>query len=66
MFTDAQSVRALYLNSSYQQVTFKTDTNNDGQPDVAGPYNLNYSKVGCSWSSWGAAADSAATAAGIT
>ena len=65
MFTDAQSVRALYLNSSYQQVTFKTDTNNDGQPDVAGPYNLNYSKVGCSWSSWGAAADSAATAAGI-
>lgn len=65
MFTDPQSVRALYLNSSYQQVTFKTDTNNDGIPDVAGPFTLNYSKVGCSWSTWGAAADSAATAAGI-
>ncbi|MEY4706128.1 MAG: hypothetical protein RL042_2333, partial [Nitrospirota bacterium] len=65
LFTNAQSVRSLYLNSSYQQVTFKTDTNNDGQPDVVGPYNLALSKVGCNWSQWGAAADSAATAAGV-
>lgn len=65
MFTDAQSVRTLYLNSSYQQVTFRTDSNNDGQADVVGPYNLAYSKVGCNWSQWGSAADSAATGAGV-
>lgn len=65
IFTATQSMRALYLNSSYGQVTFKTDTDGNGQPDVVGPYNLSLSKVGCNWSTWGAAADSAAQAAGI-
>ncbi|MDR4464179.1 MAG: hypothetical protein MRJ66_07930 [Nitrospira sp.] len=65
IFTAAQSMRALYLNSSYGQVTFKTDTDGNGQPDVVGPYNLSLSKVGCNWSSWGTAADSAAQAAGV-
>jgi Gametolysin peptidase M11 len=65
IFTATQSMRALYLNSSYGQVTFKTDTDGNGQPDVVGPYNLSLSKVGCNWSSWGTAADSAAQAAGV-
>jgi len=65
LFTAAQSMRALYLNSSYGQVTFKTDTDGNGQPDVVGPYNLSLSRAGCNWSQWGAAADSAAQAAGV-
>ena len=65
IFTATQSMRALYLNSSYGQVTFKTDTDGNGQPDVIGPYHLSLSKVGCNWSSWGTAADSAAQAAGV-
>ncbi|MDH4154948.1 MAG: hypothetical protein OEV01_14275 [Nitrospira sp.] len=65
IFTATQSMRALYLNSSYGQVTFKTDTDGNGQPDVVGPFNLSLSKVGCNWSSWGTAADSAAQAAGV-
>lgn len=65
IFTATQSMRALYLNSSYGQVTFQTDTDGNGQPDVLGPYNLSLSKVGCNWSSWGTAADSAAQAAGV-
>lgn len=65
IFTATQSMRALYLNSSYGQVTFKTDTDGNGQPDVVGPFTLSLSKVGCNWSSWGNAADSAAQAAGI-
>src|SRR5262245_13315663 len=65
IFTATQSMRALYLNSSYGQVTFKTDTDGNGQPDVVGPYNLSLSKVGCNWPAWGAAADSAAQAAGV-
>jgi hypothetical protein len=65
IFTATQSMRALYLNSSYGQVTFKTDTDGNGQPDVIGPYNLSLSKVGCNWSSWGTAADSAAQATGV-
>src|SRR5262245_36566756 len=65
LFTATQSMRALYLSSSYGQVTFKTDTDGNGQPDVVGPYNLSLSKVGCNWSAWGTAANSAAQAAGV-
>lgn len=65
IFTATQSMRALYLNSSYGQVTFKTDTDGNGQPDVVGPYNVSLSKLGCNWSAWGTAADSAAQAAGV-
>ena len=65
VFTDTQSTSALYLNSSYQQVTFQADTDGNGQPDVVGPYNLSLSRVGCDWSSWGNAADSAAQAQGV-
>lgn len=65
IFTATQSMRAHYLSSSYGQVTFKTDTDGNGQPDVVGPYNLPLSKVGCNWSAWGTAADSAAQAAGV-
>lgn len=65
LFTATESMRALYLNSSSGQVTFKPDTNGDGQPDVVGPYTLSLSKVGCNWSQWGTAADSAAQAAGV-
>ncbi len=65
IFTATQSMRELYLNSSYGQVTFKTDTDGNGQPDVVGPYNISLSKVGCNWSAWGTAADIAAQAAGV-
>jgi hypothetical protein len=65
IFTTTQSMRALYLDSSYGQVTLKPDTDGNGQPDVVGPYNISLSKVGCNWSAWGTAADSAAQAAGV-
>ncbi|MDH5195326.1 MAG: hypothetical protein OEW32_16690, partial [Nitrospira sp.] len=65
IFTATQSMRALYLNTSYGQVTFKTDTDGNGQPDVVGPFTLSLSKVGCNWSSWGTAADNMAQAAGV-
>lgn len=65
IFTATESMRALYLNSSYGQVTFKMDTDGNGQPDVVGPFNLSLSKVGCNWSAWGTAADSAVQASGV-
>jgi hypothetical protein len=65
IFTATQSMRALYLNSSYGQVTFRADTDGNGQPDVVGPFNLSLSRAGCDWASWGAAADSAAQVAGV-
>jgi hypothetical protein len=65
VFTNPQSMRNLYLNSSYGQTTFRADTNGDGQPDVVGPYNLNVSRVGCNWTEWSNAANSAAQAEGV-
>ena len=64
LYTATQSMSALYLNSSYGQLGFKADTNGDQQPDVIGPFQIGLSRVGCNYSSWASAADSAAQAAG--
>lgn len=65
LYTAPQSMRALYLNTSYGQTSFKTDTNGDTKPDVYGPFTVAQSRVGCNYYAWASAADSAAQAAGV-
>jgi hypothetical protein len=65
IFGATESMRALYLNSSHGQLTFKTDTDGNGQPDVVGPFNLSLSKDGCDWLAWSVAVDQAAQAVGV-
>ncbi len=68
MYTGASSVRDLYLQSSLGQLNFVPDTDNNGQPDVFGPFLVNYSYSPantCDYITWTNAAEAAAQAAGI-
>jgi hypothetical protein len=65
MFTGENSVARTYAETSYGQVSIPADTDGDGQPDVFGPFDVDYSASGCDYRGWGYAADDAASAAGI-
>ena len=65
LYLDSKSMSKLYLNTSYNQLSFKADTNGDAKPDVVGPFNVGLSRVGCNYYSWADAADKAAQAAGV-
>jgi len=65
LYNSPQSMSKLYLSTSYEQLSFKADSNGDGTPDVVGPFNIGVSRVGCNYSSWATAADQAAQAAGV-
>ncbi len=66
--TTARSVRDFYLQNSFDQLEFVPDSNNDGAPDVFGPYSINYNynqPNACNYYAWAEAAEAAAQAAGI-
>lgn len=61
-----RSVRGLYQAASLGQVNFVPDSNNDGVPDVFGPFTINYSYTGtCDYLYWTQAAEAAVQQAGI-
>jgi len=61
-----RSVRELYQQASLGQLNFTPDTDNNGKPDVFGPFTINYSYTGtCDYQNWTAAAEAAAQQAGI-
>jgi PKD repeat protein len=66
IYTNPQSVDGLYRASSYQQLSFNPDSDNDGSPDIFGPFTIadNATDV-CDERAWANAADTAAKAAGI-
>jgi hypothetical protein len=58
MFTGAESVAGLYLETSFGNIWFTGD--------VVGPYAINYNSSGaCDYSKWATAADAAAQADGV-
>ncbi|MFO1434008.1 MAG: DNRLRE domain-containing protein [Candidatus Competibacteraceae bacterium] len=66
MYTGTRSVNDLYRKASLDQLGFVADTDNNGQPDVFGPFTVNdYASQSCNYVGWAQAAEAAATAAGI-
>ncbi len=65
MFTDVRSVDGLYREASLGKVSFPSDTDGDGNPDVFGPFAINYDNSTCDYYSWAYAAELAAQNAGI-
>lgn len=65
MFTDVRSVAGLYHEASLGQMSFPADSDGDGNPDVFGPFAINYNNSTCDYYSWAYAAESAAQLAGI-
>ncbi len=65
MFTDSRSVDGLYREASLGQMSFPADTDGNGQPDIFGPFTVNYDNSNCDYYSWASAAESAAQAAGV-
>ncbi len=66
MYTGARSVDKLYRAASLGQLGFVADSNNDGLPDVYGPFTINhYAAQGCNYYAWAEATEAAATAAGV-
>lgn len=60
-----RSVDALYRTASIDQLSFQLDANNDGSPDVFGPYEIPYSGSSCEYYAWAQAAEAAAEAEGV-
>jgi PKD repeat protein len=66
LYTNPQSTDGLFRTSSYQQLSFSPDTNNDGEPDIFGPFTIaDNARDDCDEITWAEAADAAAKAAGI-
>lgn len=65
MYTNSRSVDGLYREASLGQLGFTQDTDGDSQPDVFGPFAINYDNSTCNYYDWAYAAESAAQAAGI-
>lgn len=67
VYTGASSVDSLFREMSFNLVSFPGDTNQNGQPDVFGPFTINATTAETcddTWD-WAEAADAAAQAAGI-
>ena len=65
MWRSDRSVSGLYQEASLGQFSFEADSNNDGAPDVFGPFTIPESSPGCKFQDWGYAAEQAAESAGI-
>ncbi len=66
MYTGDRSVDKLYRAASLGQLGFVADTDNNGAPDVFGPFTINYyASQSCNYVAWAQAAEAAAQAAGI-
>lgn len=64
LYTSSRSTNKNFQLSSFSQVNFIRDTNNDGKADIY-TVNLNYESQDCNYSKWAADAKSAAANAGI-
>ncbi len=64
LFTGPQSLQKNFQNSSFNQVHFVRDTNNDGKPDIY-VVDLNYAATDCDIQKWAADAESAIVQAGV-
>lgn len=61
-----RSVAEYFADTSFGQVSMPRDTNNDNQPDVFGPFKINYSISGnCDFDGWASAARSVASNSGV-
>lgn len=67
VYTGGSSVDSLYREMSFNLASFPSDTNQDGQPDVFGPFTINATTAGtcADTEAWADAADAAAQAAGV-
>lgn len=65
MYGGSSSVDALYREMSFGLVSFPGDTNQDGQPDVFGPFTVPGTKSFCDPVAWAEAADAAAASSGV-
>ncbi|MFO1434005.1 MAG: DNRLRE domain-containing protein [Candidatus Competibacteraceae bacterium] len=66
MYTGTRSVDKLYRAASLGQLGFVADSDNNGTPDIFGPFTVNDSAVqSCDYLAWAQAAETAAQAAGI-
>jgi hypothetical protein len=65
MWTGSRSVDGLFQETSFGQLRFPPDSDGDFEPDVFGPFSINYSGTSCNYYDWAVAAESAAQAAGV-
>ena len=66
LFDNALSAARQYEASSNGQLSFKRDTDGDGQTDIFGPFTINAdATASCDYYDWAYRAESAAEAAGI-
>ena len=65
MYTDARSVDGLYREASRGQLRLLADSDGDGNPDVFGPYTINYDNSTCNYYDWAYAAEAAAQNSGV-
>ncbi len=65
MFTGSRSTAGVIQSGSYGQMTFPADTDQDGSPDVFGPFLIDYDSTVCDYYGWASAADAAAEGAGV-
>lgn len=66
MYDNTSSVRGLYDASSYGQLSFNRDTDNDGKADVFGPFTIDAdATASCDYYDWAYKAEAAAKSAGI-
>ncbi|MFO1434009.1 MAG: hypothetical protein U1F76_28610 [Candidatus Competibacteraceae bacterium] len=66
MYTGTRSVAELYSQASLGQLQFVADSDNNGAPDVFGPFTIDYSAAqNCDYHAWAEAAENAAVTAGI-
>ncbi len=65
MYYGDKSVDSLYRESSRDMLGFEADVDANGQADVFGPFQVNYTNETCNYYDWSAAAETAATEAGI-
>lgn len=64
-YTDAQSSRVVYEQSSRNQVTFKRDVDGDGNADVFGPFTIAATTGSCDHNVFATQGAAAATTAGV-
>ncbi len=65
MFTGSRSTAGVIQAGSFGQMTFPADTDQDGAPDVFGPFLIDYDSTVCDYYGWAQAADAAAESAGV-
>lgn len=65
LWLNENSMDGMFREASLGQLGFEPDTNNDGVPDIFGPFSLNETAAGCGFSNWATKAEEQAVAQGI-